>query len=150
MRLQRKVVVGYWETTTFRPSWGLARAASAGTMHRGPLRRFGDNMREVAVTEGDSQRPNALATASRLRRRRLVRVVDEVSERDRRLLEEYYAAYASGRNYALAAAGIRRCARVRASRWPAPVLEAGGFKGFTTTFEELHGLAQLPALAFSG
>src|SRR5258708_23298794 len=55
MRLKRKVVVGYWQDDTVQTSLGTwARAASAWhDAQGGKVARFGDNMRYVAVTEGD-------------------------------------------------------------------------------------------------
>ena len=51
-------------------------------------------------------------------------------------------------NCARAAPGTNRCSMARGSNWAcAPFSKQGGFKGFTTTFEDLHGLRQLPGLA---
>jgi L-arabinose isomerase len=78
----------------------------------------------------------------------LVRVVNEVSEAEiDRMLEEYTAGYAV--QSALRSGGGRQQSLRESARIEIGLrrfLEAGGFKGFTTTFEELHGLAQLPAL----
>jgi L-arabinose isomerase len=152
MRLERKVVVGHWEDQDVQSSLGVwARAACGWHDAQGArFARFGDNMREVAVTEGDKVNAqmrlgysvNGYGVGD------LVRVVDEVSEAEiDRLVEEYYAGYAV--QSALRAGGsqhqsLRECARIEIGL--RRFLEAGGFKGFTTTFEELHGLAQLPAL----
>ncbi len=55
MRLNRKVVVGHWQEPDVQASLGVwARAACAWHDAQGArVARFGDNMREVAVTEGD-------------------------------------------------------------------------------------------------
>jgi L-arabinose isomerase len=152
MRLERKVVVGYWGDDDVQASLGVwARAACAWHDAQGArFARFGDNMREVAVTEGDKVNAqmrlgysvNGYGVGD------LVRVVDQTSEAEiDRLLEEYYAGYAvrpdlraGGRQHP----SLRESARIEIGL--RRFLEAGGFKGFTTTFEELHGLAQLPAL----
>jgi len=153
MRLERKVVVGHWQDDDVQASLGTwARAACAWHDLRQGARfaRFGDNMREVAVTEGDKVNAqmrlgysvNGYGVGD------LVRVVNEVSEAEiDRLLEEYDAQYAV--EPALRAGGRRRRSLRESARIEIGLrhfLEAGGFKGFTTTFEELHGLAQLPAL----
>ena len=73
MRLDRKVVVGHWPTRRCRTSSAPGRAPPALARLAGrAVRRFGDNMREVAVTEGDkveAQRRLGLQR-QRLRRRR--------------------------------------------------------------------------------
>jgi L-arabinose isomerase len=152
MRLDRKVVVGYWGDDDVQASLGTwARAACAWHDAQGArFARFGDNMREVAVTEGDKVNAqmrlgygvNGYGVGD------LVRVVSEASEAEvDRLLEDYDMLYAV--EPALRVGGdqhqsLRESARIEIGL--RHFLESGGFKGFTTTFEELHGLAQLPAL----
>ena len=55
MRLARKIVVGYWEDTPVQKELGDWMRAAVGAVFSKELRliRFGDNMRDVAVTEGD-------------------------------------------------------------------------------------------------
>jgi L-arabinose isomerase len=152
MRLDRKVVVGYWGDDDVQASLGAwARAACAWHDAQGArFARFGDNMREVAVTEGDKVNAqmrlgygvNGYGIGD------LVRVVNEASESEiDQLVEDYATQYAI--DPVLRADGaqhrsLRECARIEVGL--RRFLESGGFKGFTTTFEELHGLAQLPAL----
>jgi L-arabinose isomerase len=109
--------------------------------------RFGDNMREVAVTEGDkvaAQRQfgysvNGYGMGD------LVAVINEVAEKEiAALLEQYREAYVMGATQAQQA-NLREQARVEAGM--RAFLQEGGFSAFTTTFEDLHGLAQLPGLA---
>ena len=152
MRLERKVIVGHWQDEDVHAriaAW--SRAACAWADAQGArFVRFGDNMREVAVTEGDKVNAqmrlgysvNGYGVGD------LVKVMNEVSDSEvDALIEEYADQYAivpalrpggerqqSLREGAKIELGIRR------------FLEAGGFKGFTTTFEDLHGLAQLPGL----
>jgi L-arabinose isomerase len=152
MRLERKVVVGHWQDADVQASLGAwSRAAGAWYDAQGmKIARFGDNMREVAVTEGDK-------VAAQLRLGYsvngygvgdLVRYVDEVSESDvDQQIQEYEDQYAVVP--ALRAGGERHeslrtgaCIEIGIRRF----LQDGGFKGFTTTFEDLHGLAQLPGL----
>src|SRR5215211_6090303 len=114
------------------------------------IARFGDNMREVAVTEGDK-------VAAQLRLGYsvngygvgdLVRYVNEVSESDvNQIIQEYEDQYAVVP--ALRAGGDRHGELREGARIEIGIrrfLQDGNFKGFTTTFEDLHGLAQLPGL----
>ena len=152
MRLERKVVVGHWAEPAVQAGVGAwTRAACAWhDAQGGRFVRFGDNMREVAVTEGDKVNAqlrlgysvNGHGVGD------LVRVVNDVSDADvdaivRDYDEQYAVApelrpggerHASLRDGARIEIGIRR------------FLEDGHFKGFTTTFEDLHGLVQLPGL----
>ncbi|MFL5806556.1 MAG: L-arabinose isomerase [Roseiflexaceae bacterium] len=152
MRLERKVVVGHWQDDDMHARLGAwARAACAWHDAQGArFARFGDNMREVAVTEGDkvSAQMRLGYSVNGYGVGDLVRYVNEVSDSDiDGLIEEYGDQYAvvpalrpggerhqSLRDGARIELGIRR------------FLDAGNFKGFTTTFEDLHGLAQLPGL----
>ncbi len=152
MRLNRKVVVGHWQDEDVQASLGVwARAACAWHDAQGAkIARFGDNMRDVAVTEGDK-------VDAQLRLGYaiygygvgdLVRYVNEVSDSEiDQLVKDYSEQYAVVP--ALRAGGnqhqsLREGARIEAGL--RHFLEAGNFKGFTTTFEDLHGLAQLPGL----
>jgi L-arabinose isomerase len=153
LRLNRKVLVGHWKDKDVQASLGVwARAACAWADAQGAkIARFGDNMREVAVTEGDK-------VEAQIRLGYdvygygigdLVDVVKEVPESEvESIIGEYNEQYAvvpalrkggerheALRNGARLEAGLRR------------FLEKGNFKGFTTTFEDLHGVDQLPGLA---
>ncbi|HYF62387.1 MAG TPA: L-arabinose isomerase [Herpetosiphonaceae bacterium] len=153
MRLERKVVVGHWEDPAVQSSLGAwARAASAWHDAQGArFARFGDNMREVAVTEGDKVNAQMRLgySVSGFGVGDLVRFVNEAGggEVDR-LIAEYGDLYEVGA--ALRPGGERHQSLREAARIEIGLrrfLEDGGFKGFTTTFEDLHGLAQLPGLA---
>jgi L-arabinose isomerase len=152
MRLERKVVVGHWQDQDVRASLGTwARAACAWHDAQGAkIARFGDNMREVAVTEGDKVNAqmrlgysvNGYGVGD------LVRYVNEVADAEvDRCIQEYDAQYALGTE--LRSGGARHQSLRDGARIEIGIrrfLEEGGFKGFTTTFEDLHGLAQLPGL----
>ena len=153
MRLQRKVVVGYWEDSQVRRRISAWMRAAIGYSESKSLKvaRFGDNMREVAVTEGDKVEAqiklgwsvNGYGVGD------LVKWVNEVSDAEANaLLEEYDELYdiaTVGRTEGKARASIREQARMELAM--KAFLKAGGFGGFTTTFEDLHGLKQLPGLA---
>jgi L-arabinose isomerase len=153
MRLERKVVVGHWSDADAQAEIGAwARAAAAWADWQGAkFARFGDNMREVAVTEGDKVQAqiqlgysvNGYGVGD------LVKTMSAAAEQDiaqtlEAYLEEYDVAPAlrpGGERHAALREGARIEVGLR------DFLSAGGFKGFTTTFEDLHGLAQLPGLA---
>ncbi|MFW6135542.1 MAG: L-arabinose isomerase [Chloroflexota bacterium] len=148
LRRARKVIVGHWqdeEVLAELDTW--ARAACAWHDAQGArIARFGDNMREVAVTEGDKVAAeirlgyavNGYAVGD------LVEVVDAVTDAEvDALVKDYRDQY----RIAEAAPGpsIREAARIELGM--RAFLEDGAFKAFTTTFQNLHGLEQLPGLA---
>jgi L-arabinose isomerase len=153
MRLNRKVVVGHWQNEDVQSEIGIwVRAACAWADWQGAkIARFGDNMRDVAVTEGDK-------VEAQLRFGYdvygygvgdLVKAVNEVSDSAiDQLVEAYLDEYEvpevlrpGGEKHASVCQGARIEIGLR------NFLNAGNFKAFTTTFEDLHGLKQLPGLA---
>lgn len=153
MRLNRKVVVGHWQDGEVQERLGAwARAACAwADAQDARVARFCDNMRSVAVTEGDK-----VEAQLRLGYQvygygigDLVELVDAASTADiDALVSEYEAQYelaADLRQGGDRHDSVREAARIEIGM--RRFLEAGRFKAFTTTFEVLHGLAQLPGLA---
>jgi L-arabinose isomerase len=153
LRLERKVVVGYWQDDDVQVQLGAwARAAAAWADWQGAkIARFGDNMRDVAVTEGDKVQAQiqlgfdvyGYGVGD------LVKAVNdatsaEIDQMMQAYLDEYDVAPAlhpgGERNTSL-----REGARIEVGM--RNFLKAGNFKAFTTTFEDLYGLAQLPGLA---
>jgi L-arabinose isomerase len=153
LRLRRKVVAGYWQDTAVQSQIGAwCRAAAAWHDWQGAkFARFGDNMREVAVTEGDKVAAqmqfgyavNGYGVGD------LVKCVNQASDAEvDRLIREYEASYAVApalRKNGEKRRSLREAARIELGL--RTFLSAGGFKGFTDTFEDLHGLAQLPGIA---
>ncbi|MBX0327374.1 hypothetical protein K2Z83_06750 [Oscillochloris sp. ZM17-4] len=152
MRLERKVVVGHWQEPDVQAGIGIwARAACAWADAQGArFARFGDNMREVAVTEGDKVNAQIRLgySVSGYGVGDLVRYTREVSDAEiDALVKVYDATYSVAP--ALRAGGERQQSLREGARIEIGIrrfLEDGNFKGFTTTFEDLHGLAQLPGL----
>jgi L-arabinose isomerase len=113
--------------------------------------RFGDNMREVAVTEGDKVAAQMRFgySVSGYGLGDLVRFVDAVTDAEIEELvaqyDEQYLVSESLRPGGEQRGALREAARIE--RGMRAFLEDGGFKAFTTTFENLYGLAQLPGLA---
>ncbi len=153
LRLPRKVIVGHWKDPEvhYRLFAWMRVARGWQDLQGARIARFGDNMRRVGVTEGDKVAAEArfgyavdgfgvgdLASE--------VRAVGEPAVR--RLCAEYAERYQvakelrrGGRRHA----SLREAARIELGL--RTFLEGGGFKGFTTTFEDLHGLRQLPGIA---
>lgn len=151
--LRRKVVAGHWSHTEVQERLGAwTRAALAwADMQRTKIARFGDNMRFVSVTDGDKVSAEAQFgfSVNGFGVGDLVQVVNQVSDAD---VDGLVARY--GDEYDVATELQKGGARHDALRYAArqelgirAFLENGGFTGFTTTFEDLHGLDQLPGLA---
>jgi L-arabinose isomerase len=153
LRLGRKVIVGHWsdpEVQDRLASW--MRAASGWHDLQGArFARFGDNMRQVAVTEGDKVAAEARFgfAVDGFGVGDLVGCINEVSDADvSRLCAEYEEKYTVAPELRKGAArheSLRDGAQIELGL--RSFLESGGFRGFTTTFEDLHGLKQLPGLA---
>jgi L-arabinose isomerase len=153
MRIARKIVAGYWQDPEVLSRIGVwMRAAVAFTEGRNlKVARFGDNMRQVAVTEGDKVEAqiklgwsiNGYGIGD------LVKRVNEISDNEvNHLMEEYAALYDICKEAQVPGAArdaIREQARIELGM--RSFLEEGSFSAFTTTFEDLHGLKQLPGLA---
>lgn len=153
MRLNRKVVVGHWQDIDVQKSIGVwIRAACAWADAQGAkIARFGDNMRDVAVTEGDKVEAQirlgydvyGYGVGD------LVKYVDEVTNAEvDQLVQSYLDEYDVAAE--LKPGGTKNsslCDGARIEIGLRNFLSAGNFKGFTTTFEDLHGLVQLPGLA---
>lgn len=153
MGIDRKVVVGYWQDPEVLSELGIwARAALAwDDAHHLKVARFGDNMREVAVTEGNkvSAQIQFGYSVNGYGLGDLVWYVDQVTDAAAEtLMKEYDQSYHVQED--LRAGGARRGELKDAAKIElglSAFLEEGGFKAFTTTFENLHGLVQLPGLA---
>ncbi|HEY0743677.1 MAG TPA: L-arabinose isomerase [Chryseosolibacter sp.] len=153
MRLNRKVVVGHWQDQNVHArldAW--VRAAGAWHDWQGAkLCRFGDNMRQVAVTEGDKVEAEIKFgySVNGYGMGDLTKVINEVSDGDVSQLasvyEEKYSVVASLRKGGAMHNSLREAAKIEIGL--RRFLETGNFKGFTDTFEDLHGMVQLPGIA---
>jgi len=154
LRRPRKIVAGHWkDEEVLRSVDGWARAACAMSDSRNlKIARFGGtNMREVAVTGGDRVEAqirlgwsvNGHPVGD------LVGRIADVSEAEvDKTVDEYEASYALVP--ALRRGGDKRPLLRDAARQEIGMrgfLKDGNFGAFTTTFEDLHGLRQLPGLA---
>jgi len=153
MRKNRKVVVGHWQDTEVLSQISTWTRAAAGwyDWQGAKFARFGDNMRFVAVTDGDKVEAelkfgfsvNTYGIGD------LVEVINAVSdEAINELVDEYERSYTMDAD--LNKGGARHSSVYEAARIELGMrsfLKKGGFKGFSDTFEDLHGMAQLPGIA---
>ncbi len=152
LRRERTVIVGHWEDPVARERLGVWSRAAAGwhALQNLKVVRFGDNMRQVAVTDGDKVEAEAVFGFSVNTHGigDLAAVIGEMSDAG---VSELCAEYAD--QYEMAAPlcrggdaheSLRTTARIELGM--RAFLERGGFHAFTDTFEDLHGLEQLPGL----
>jgi L-arabinose isomerase len=153
MRLARKVVVGHWSDAEVQDRIAAWMRAVRGWSDLQGARfvRFGDNMRQVAVTDGDKVSAemrfgisvNTHGVGDLVARIKKVRPLEVTA-----LCAEYETLY---RVVPQLRRGGKRHDELRyAARLELGIgafLEEGGFKGYTDTFEDLHGLDQLPGIA---
>ncbi|MGK9367846.1 L-arabinose isomerase [Melioribacter sp. Ez-97] len=153
MGLNRKVVTGHWQDENIIGKIAVwVRAAIAWADSQGArIARFGDNMRDVAVTEGDKVEAQIKLGYSvyGFGVGDLVACVNQVSESAvKELIEVYKKSYNINTPFEEGDDNYRRlyeAAKIEAGM--RKFLEEGNFAGFTTTFEDLHGLSQLPGIA---
>ncbi len=147
LRMPRKVIAGYWQNPDVLKKLGdwMKAAVGVAVSRNMKVMRFGDNMREVAVTEGDKVevqtklgwQVNTWAVGD------LVKVMNTVTEEE---IDAKMAEYAA--NYDIATdniAAIRYQAKEEIAM--KKMLDAEGCKAFSNTFQDLYGMEQLPGLA---
>lgn len=153
MNIARKTVVGHWQDPYVHERINVwARVAVAKSELKGmKVARFGDNMREVAVTDGDKVAAqmkfgfsvNTHPVGD------LVQYINRVTdEQIKTLIEEYKTAYHVVDS--LAEGAEKYESLVEAARIEVGIstfLKEGGFQAYTNTFEDLHGMRQLPGIA---
>jgi L-arabinose isomerase len=152
MRTERKIVVGHWQDPEVAGKIELwLRVAAAWYESQNiKIARFGDNMREVAVTEGDKVEAQLKFgwSVNGYGMGELVSVIDQVTDKQIDLLcEQLESEYKmqdilrkGGGNHS----SLRESSRIEIGL--RTFLEEGSFGGFTDTFEDLTGMVQLPGL----
>lgn len=153
LRKNRKVVVGHWAEDSVQQKIGAWTRVAAGwdDWQGAKFARFGDNMRYVAVTEGDKVEAETQFgfSVNTFGIGDLVAHISEIQTAAiETLIQEYEASY-------VMAPSLLKGGQHRASLEEAAKIElglekfliAGDFKGFTDTFEDLHGMNQLPGIA---
>ena len=153
LRLPRKVVAGHWSERTVQERIAVwMRVARAWhDWQGGRVVRFGDNMRYVAVTEGDKVAAEARFGFS-VNTRGVGDLAESIAAVGESAIDDLCAEYE--KSYAVAedlrAGGSRHDALRNNARQEIglrEVLESENAIAFTDTFEDLHGLSQLPGLA---
>ncbi len=153
MKIVRKVVVGHWQDPEVLDQLnGWARSAAGWYDWQGArFVRFGDNMRYVAVTDGDKVEAelkfgfsvNTHGIGD------LVSVINQISDAEVDKLtaeyEERYAVVDALRKGGAQYSSLRDAAKIELGMLS--FLQDGNYKGFSDTFEDLHGMAQLPGIA---
>lgn len=147
LRLPRKVIAGYWKDEECLKRIGdwMKAAIGVAVSKKMKVMRFGDNMREVAVTEGDKVevqiklgwQVNTWAVGD------LVKEMNAVTEEEIDALMDVYKA-----SYDIATddiGAIRYQAREEIAM--KKMMDREGCKAFSNTFQDLYGMEQLPGLA---
>ncbi len=147
MRAPRKVIMGYWKDATVQERIGrwMRAAIGAAVSKSMKVMRFGDNMREVAVTEGDKVETqiklgwqvNTWPVGT------LVEVMNAVTDAE---IDEKIAEYKSKYDFAT---DDMKTVRYQAREEIAikKMMDEEGCKAFSNTFQDLYGMEQLPGLA---
>jgi L-arabinose isomerase len=153
MGVARATAVGDWRAPATHARIGRWARAACGwaESQRLTLARFGDNMRSVAVTEGDKVEAQ-LRFGWAIQGHGVGDLADAVAAASGEAVEALVADYERRYELAdeLAAGGARRDSLTEAARIEAGLrafLDAHGYVAFTDTFEDLHGLRQLPGIA---
>ena len=149
LKLARKVVVGFWQDPETIAEIAAWTRAAAGWHESQSLKvaRFGDNMREVAVTEGNkvSAEVQLGYSVNGYGVGDLVVRMNEVTDAEvDRLVAEYRESYSIAKEHDRIDA-LREAARIELGL--RAFLEDGNFGAFTDTFQDLHGIGQLPGIA---
>ncbi len=153
LRMNRKVIVGHWQDAEVIEQVNAWTRAAAGwhDWQGAKFVRFGDNMRYVAVTDGDKVEAECKFGYSVNTHGigDLVKVINETSDADiDTLISEYNDQYLLAPSLKKGGdqfVSLREAAKIEIGL--RTFLEQGNFKGFTDTFEDLHGMAQLPGIA---
>ena len=154
LRLEHKIVVGHWQDDDViadLDGWSRVACAAAESRRLKIVRFGGMNMREVAVTGGDrleAQIRFGWSTNGHAIGDLVARIAEVRDAEVEQLVEEYEATYMLAP--ALRRAGDHRENLRHAARQEIGMrgfLTAGGYGAFTTTFEDLYGMNQLPGLA---
>ena len=147
MGMPRKIIMGYWQDEAPLKELGLWMRSAIGYAESRNLKvvRFGDNMRQVAVTEGDKVgvqmqlgwQVNTWAVGD------LVAEMNKVTEAEIDALMAEYAEKYTMNTDDVATVRYQAKEEIAIKR----ILDREGAKAYTNTFEDLHGMDQLPGLA---
>ena len=147
LRTPRKVIAGFWQDDDVQTRLGdwMRVAVGAAFSKKLKVMRFGDNMRNVAVTEGDKVGVQEVLgwQVNTWPVGKLVEAINAVTEPEvDAMLEEFKKLYEMNTDNI---ASIRY--QIKEEIAMKKMLDAEGCKAFTNTFEDLYGMEQLPGLA---
>ncbi|MGQ0286698.1 L-arabinose isomerase [Pasteurellaceae bacterium 22721_9_1] len=152
LRKPRTIIAGHWKTEDVKlklEQW-MRVCAAIYDQKQLKIARFGDNMRQVAVTEGDKVEAQIKFgySVNGYGVYQLVEEINKVNENDvKKLVREYEQEYTILPS--LTEEGEKRESLLDSARIELGLksfLDKGGFHAFTDTFENLNGLNQLPGL----
>lgn len=147
LRMPRKVIAGYWQDKEVQDRLSRWMRAAVGVAFSKQLKvmRFGDNMREVAVTEGDKVEVQAKLgwQVNTWPVGQLVETMDAVTDQEIDALMETYRSL-----YDLATDDLETVRyQAREEIAMKKMMDAEGCRAFSNTFQDLYGMRQLPGLA---
>ena len=147
MRMPRKVIAGYWEDADVQKKIGSWMRAAVGVIFSKGLKvmRFGDNMREVAVTEGDKVEVQIKLgwQVNTWPVGKLVQIMDEVTEEEIDALMEVYTSEYTMNTDDIATVRYQAREEIAMKK----MMDDEGCMAFSNTFQDLYGMKQLPGLA---
>lgn len=153
MRKKRKVVVGHWQEERVQNKLGVWSRVVLGwdELQNLKVARIGDNMREVAVTEGDKVEAQMRFgfSVNGFDSSDVVKHIDKITDKE---LNDLLAIYEDSYQLTpdLLKGGAQRESLIDSAKIELGLrgfLEEGGFGAFTDTFENLGALKQLPGIA---
>ena len=150
LRVPRKIIAGYWQDAAVQKRLGdwMRAAVGAAVSKELKVMRFGDNMREVAVTEGDKVEVQAKLgwQVNTWPVGQLVETMHAVTEAE---IDALMAQYRTAYDFAADDAAFMDTVRYQAREELAikKMLDAEGCRAFSNTFQDLYGMRQLPGLA---
>lgn len=149
LRKRRKVIVGHWkeQPTVHRLANWTRVAAGWHAMQNTKVARIGDNMREVAVTEGDKVEAQIQwgMSVNGYGLGDVVQFAEQVSDKEVESLVNEYADQYEMTSDVRNGQALKDAARIELAL--RGFLAEGNFHAFTDTFENLHGLKQLPGIS---
>ena len=147
LRIKRKVIAGYWKDEEIQKRLGNWMRSAVGACFSKNLKimRFGDNMRQVAVTEGDKIEAQ-MKLGWQVNTWAVGKLVEEItnvtSQEVNELMDEYRETYDFNTDNIEAVKYQAKCEIAMKK-----MLDREGCSGFSNTFEDLYGMDQLPGLA---
>lgn len=147
LRMPRKVIMGYWQDADVLSRLGnwMRSAAAVAFSKSLKVMRFGDNMRNVAVTEGDKVETQ-MKLGWQVNTWPVGALVEEINAVTEAQVDALMAEYESLYDIAtenLAAVRYQAKEEIAIKK----MLDREGCKAFSNTFEDLYGMEQLPGLA---